>query len=127
LGSEPRAQRGWVTDPSLVKLLLDAMMPEDIGPLLFGHEVSHVAEFGWRHLSNGKLLNVAESHGFEVLITKDSNMPYQQNLSDRKISLVIVKPKSQDLVDLHALSPRILAALVGLMPGTVSRVTGEDH
>jgi predicted nuclease of predicted toxin-antitoxin system len=106
-----------------VKLLLDAMMPEEIGPLLTGHEVVHVAELGWRHLNNGALLSSAEASGFDVLITKDANMPYQQNLTGKNIALLVVRPRTQDLDDLLALAPSILKILPDLTPGSVIRVT----
>lgn len=63
-----------------MKILLDEMMPEELGAFLFGHEVFHVTNLGWRQVSNGKLLNLAEADGFEVFVTKDTNLAYQQTL-----------------------------------------------
>lgn len=105
-----------------MKLLLDAMMPEELGVLLVGHEVSHVGDLGWRHLSNGNLLNSGEGGGYEAVITKDANMPYQQNMVGRNIGLVIVRTQTQDMEDLLGLTPEILRALSELTPGSVVRV-----
>jgi len=106
-----------------VKVLLDAMMPEELGPKLGEHQVLHVAELGWRHLANGELLSEGERAGFHALITKDTNMPYQQNMRGRAISLVIVRPRSQDVEDLLALAPNLLKALATLKPGAVIPVS----
>jgi predicted nuclease of predicted toxin-antitoxin system len=106
-----------------VKLLLDAMMPEEIKQLLGDHEVVHVAEVGWRHLSNGELLSAGEREGFDALVTKDANIPHQQNMKNRRIRLVVVRPRSQDLEDLLALAPEIDRSLRDIAPGGVVRVS----
>ena len=102
-----------------VKLLLDAMMPSEIAGLLVGHDVSHPADRGWRMLNNGKLPAASEAGGFDVLITKDVNMPYQQNMRGRTIALVALRPKSQDMEDLLVPAPQVLQALSDLLPGSV--------
>ncbi len=108
-----------------MKILLDAMMSEKFASSLSLYDVTHVVDLGWQHLNNGKLLSTAESAGFDVLITKDANMPYQQNLVGRSISLVIVRPKSQDLNDLMALAPDVLNLLPTLSAGDVHRVVAR--
>jgi predicted nuclease of predicted toxin-antitoxin system len=108
-----------------VKLLFDEMMPDELAPLLVGHEVSHVNDLGWRHITNGELLTLSETEGFEVLITKDANLPYQQNLTGRRIALLILRPEAQSLPALLALASEILRALSALKPGSVVRVTGS--
>jgi predicted nuclease of predicted toxin-antitoxin system len=108
-----------------VKLLLDSMMSEKLGTFLRGHEVTHVVDLDWQQPSNGKLLTAAESEGFDVLLTKDAKMPYQQNMVGRNICLVILKPESQDFNDLVALSPQVLRLLPTLKPGSVTRVTAD--
>jgi len=103
-------------------VLLDEMMTNRLAPLLVDHEVSHVVDLGWRHLSNGKLLSLAEDNGFSVMIAKDDNLPYQQSLADRSISLIVVLPKDQTLPTLLALAPDVLVALGRLKPGSVVRI-----
>ena len=99
-------------------------MPDELARFLFGHEVGHVIDLGWRHIGNGKLMASAEAEGFEVFITKDSNIPYQQSMDGRQIALVILRPKSQNLNTLLALAPEILRILPTLKAGTVTKVTG---
>jgi len=58
------------------------------------HYVSTAYELGWATLKNGELLAIAESSGFEVLVTTDTNLQYQQNLAQRKIALVVLSTTS---------------------------------
>jgi hypothetical protein len=58
------------------------------------HEVVTAYERGWSQLSNGELLQVAEADGFDVLVTTDSNLKYQQNLSSRRIAIVVLSTPS---------------------------------
>lgn len=100
-------------------------MPKEIGDLLIAHEVVHATQLGWQGLSNGKLLDAGESARFSVLLTKDTKMPYQQNLANRTICLVILRPRSQFPDDLLKLAPQILLLLPTLLPGSVTRVSSQ--
>jgi predicted nuclease of predicted toxin-antitoxin system len=73
-----------------MRILFDQATPVPIRPYLKGHEVRTAAQQGWDRLKNGELLEVAEAEGFEVLLTTDKNMRYQQNLAGRKIAVVIL-------------------------------------
>lgn len=73
-----------------MRILLDQNIPEDIRTFLPGHGVSTAAEMGWSTVSNGALLAAAELAGFEVMITADQSIRYQQNLSGRRICLVVL-------------------------------------
>ena len=55
-----------------------------------GHQVDAALQFGWHTLTNGELLDQAESEGFQLLITADQRIPYQQNLSRRNIAVLII-------------------------------------
>ena len=70
------------------RVLLDHCVPRQFGKLLAGHSVSTAAREGWAGLENGELLSAAEDAGFEVLITSDKNLRYQQNLTQRKIAII---------------------------------------
>jgi predicted nuclease of predicted toxin-antitoxin system len=109
-----------------VGILLDEMMPRRFADALVGHDIAHVVDLGWRQVTNGQLLSLSESAGFAVLITKDSNLPYQQNLAGRRIAVVVLRPASQDLVDLIALAPDVLRILPEVRAGSVSTVTAES-
>ena len=73
-------------------------------------------------LANGQLLSSAEQAGFEVLITVDQNMPYQQTFTGRKISLVLLGVRTTNFENLFDLVPEVLSALEGIEPGEVLRV-----
>lgn len=70
-------------------ILLDQGTPAPIRALLRGHEVQTAAQRGWDILKNGELLNAAEEAGFEVLVTPDKNIRHQQNLTTRKIAILV--------------------------------------
>lgn len=72
------------------RILLDHNLALDLRDLLPGHNVRHAVEMGWDLIGNGDLLTIAEAAGFEIVITADQNIRYQQNLSGRRLSLVVV-------------------------------------
>jgi hypothetical protein len=71
--------------------------------VLFDHEVVTAHERGWSQLKNGELLDSAEADGFAVLVTTDANLKYQQNLTSRKLAIVVLTttswPRIQRVVD----------------------------
>lgn len=71
-------------------VLFDQGTPVGIRHALHGHIVKTAREQGWSTLMNGELLRAAEEAGFEVLLTTDKNLIYQQNLSKRKIAIVVL-------------------------------------
>ena len=71
-------------------VLLDHGTPFPIRPFLEGHSVKRTQDMGWDRLTNGELLEVAEASGFDLLLTTDKNIRYQQNLTGRKISIVVL-------------------------------------
>jgi hypothetical protein len=68
-----------------MKILFDNGTPKPIARSLIGHEVTFARRIGWHELENGDLIKQAEEAGYEVLLSTDKNIHYQQNLSDRKI------------------------------------------
>jgi PIN like domain len=68
-----------------MKILFDNGTPKPIARSLIGHEVTFARRIGWHELENGDLIKQAEEAGYEVLLSTDKNIRYQQNLSDRKI------------------------------------------
>jgi hypothetical protein len=73
-----------------MRVLFDQATPVPIRPYLQGHDVRTAAQQGWDTLKNGELLAVAEADGFDVLLTTDENMRYQQNLAGRRIAVVVL-------------------------------------
>jgi len=77
-----------------MRVLLDQGTPMPLRKHLLLHNVSTAYELQWGSLENGALLQHAESHGFDVLITTDQNLKYQQNLANRKIAVVVLSTTS---------------------------------
>jgi hypothetical protein len=73
-----------------MKILLDQGTPVPLRRHLIGHAVSTAFEQGWSTLRNGQLLDAAEQAEFDLLITTDQNLRYQQNLQDRRIAIIVV-------------------------------------
>jgi hypothetical protein len=71
-------------------VLFDHGTPKGLGRLLIGHTVVTTRARGWDRLSNGELLAEAEKEGFEVLVTTNKNLRYQQNLRERRIAIVVI-------------------------------------
>lgn len=77
-----------------MRVVFDQGTPVPLRNHLSAHQISTVYELGWGSLRNGELLQQAESHGYEVLITTDQNLKYQQNLAGRKIAIVVLRAAS---------------------------------
>lgn len=73
-----------------MKILFDQGTPVPLRRYLTDHSVTTAYEEGWSNLSNGDLLKSAEAKGYQLLITTDQNLRYQQNLSERKIAIVVL-------------------------------------
>jgi predicted nuclease of predicted toxin-antitoxin system len=74
-----------------MKLLLDENLPHQLRHELPGHDCFTVAYMGWAGIENGELLALAASDGFEVFLTKDANLQYEQNLKDFPIAVVVLR------------------------------------
>ena len=79
------------------------------------HEVATAAEMDWSQLTNGELLAAATDAGFEVLVTTDQNLRYQQNLKDRKIAVVVLMTASWPRISKQA--DKVTAAIEGVVSG----------
>jgi glutamate racemase len=77
-----------------LKVLFDQGTPVPLRTHFTSHHVSTAYELGWSTLKNGELLAAAESNGFEVFVTTDASLAYQQNLSNRKIAIVVLSTTS---------------------------------
>jgi hypothetical protein len=77
-----------------VRILFDQGTPVPLRRHLHPHSVDTAAEQGWSELSNGDLIAAAEKQGYELLITTDQNLRYQQNLSERRIAILVLMTTS---------------------------------
>jgi hypothetical protein len=94
-----------------MKLLLDECVPRKFKNHLPGHECQTVPEAGLGGKKNGELLSLAESAGFQVFLTLDRGIEYEQNLRRRRIGIVLIRAKSSRLVDLLPHVPEVLRIL----------------
>ena len=101
-------------------ILFDHVTPKGIARFLHGHTVTKAKERGWDTLSNGDLLAFAERAGFDVLVTADKNMRYQQNLEGRRIALVVLSTPQWPVVRLHL--DKIAAAVNAATAGSYIEV-----
>ncbi|MGA8906002.1 MAG: DUF5615 family PIN-like protein [Acidobacteriaceae bacterium] len=81
-----------------MKILIDQNVSARLARLLTGHEAIHASAKGWAELTNGDLLTAAEADGFEVFLTADKNIRYQQNLTGRRIALVVLGTNQLDIL-----------------------------
>jgi len=103
-----------------MKILFDNGTPKPIARRLVGHEVTYARKIGWHELGNGELLQKAEEAGYEVLISTDKNIRYQQNLSSRTIAIVVLGNSQWPVVRLHL--DKIADAVNACTPGSYAEV-----
>lgn len=103
-----------------MRVLFDQATPVPIRPHLKGHVVRTAAQQGWDTLKNGELLAAAEADGFDVLLTTDKNMRYQQNLVGRKIAVVVLGFRQWPSLRPHV--ALIIEAIVVAKPGSYMEV-----
>jgi len=104
-----------------LRVLLDESLPRGLAVLIAGHDVSTVVEMGWSGMQNGQLLERA-SEEFDVFVTIDANLPYQQVLERFSIGVVLLRAPSNRLADLEPLVPDLLTSLDGIEPGVLRTV-----
>jgi predicted nuclease of predicted toxin-antitoxin system len=106
-----------------MKVLLDECVPRRFKNSLSGHDCSTVPEEGFAGKKNGELLALAESAGFQVFLTLDRGIEYQQNLRPRTIAVVIIRTKSSRLAELLSNVPDLLRLLESIEPGQLVKTT----
>ena len=107
-----------------MKVLVDESLPLALASELRGHEVSNVRAQRWLGLRNGVLLRAAVDAGFDVLVTSDKALRYQQNLEAIGIAVVLIFRVRNRIGDLRPLVPRILTAIQEVQRGQIIEVTG---
>ena len=105
-----------------MRLLIDECVDERLRLLFPSHDCQTARFANLAGLKNGRLLEAAEAAGFDILITVDQNIPDQQNLTGRSISLVILCGPTNRLRDLELLVPAAISALDSIGPGKVVRI-----
>jgi hypothetical protein len=103
-----------------MKILFDNGTPKPIARVLTAHEVTYARQIGWHTLQNGELIQKAEDAGYDLLLSTDKNIRYQQNLSGRKIAIVVLGNSQWPVVQMHL--DKISAAVEACMPGSYTEV-----
>lgn len=103
-----------------MKILFDTNTPAPLARFLRKHEVALSVNAGWDSLEDGALLSTAEEAGFDVLITCDQSIPYQQNFHDRKIAVLVLTSNRWPLIRPRA--PQIAQIVEFVQRGQVRRI-----
>ena len=104
-----------------MKLLLDECIDRRLAKDLEEHDVKTVPQMGWAGIKNGALLTLAEQE-FDVFITVDRNLSFQQNLPKFNIAVLVLHATSNRLDDLKPLAPKILSTLSILAKGAAEHI-----
>ena len=104
-----------------MRVLLDECLPSRLKRELVGHDAKTAPEMGWASKRNGELLALAVGQ-FDVFLTADRNLSYQQDVSSFDVAVVVLVARSNRLEDLRPLAPRILEVLALAERGAVTLV-----
>jgi predicted nuclease of predicted toxin-antitoxin system len=97
-----------------MRILFDQGVPVPLRRTLAGHEVSTAFELGWANLDNGELLRVAEEQ-FDLLVTTDRNLRYQQNLAGRRLGILVLP--TTNWLELRKHQLEVTVAVNAMQPG----------
>jgi predicted nuclease of predicted toxin-antitoxin system len=105
-----------------MRILFDQGTPVPLGRCLYlaGHSIETANQLGWSSLSNGELISSAEREGFEVLVTTDQNLEYQQSLAGRNLRIIVLTKASWPLIQKHV--DTVVTAVVACKPGEFKTV-----
>jgi hypothetical protein len=102
-------------------ILLDECIDRRFAKEIQGHVVKTVPEMGWANFKNGHLLRIAQQE-FDVFITIDRHLPYQQNISRLSIAVIVLQAKTNRLADLQPLVPLLQEMLPTAPIGTATYI-----
>jgi predicted nuclease of predicted toxin-antitoxin system len=108
-----------------MRILLDESLPKALQTRLVGHDAVTVVSSGWSGVKNGKLLALAATR-FDVFLTADQNLEYQQNLKSLPLAVVVLIVLNNRIETIDPLIPELLRALQALAPRSLCRVGRAD-
>jgi len=106
-----------------MRILLDECVDERLRHLLDLHSCETARHAKLAGLKNGQLLTAAEAAGFDVIVTTDQEIPFQQNLQNRKIAVLILCARTNRLADLQKIVPAALRTLLSIRAGEVVKIS----
>jgi predicted nuclease of predicted toxin-antitoxin system len=109
-----------------LKILLDHNLDRRLKLHLTDHDVATTQELDWSDVLNGELLTLAESHSFDVLVTADSNIKNQQNLSNRRIAILVIRSFNNRLATHVEMIDQINRALSEMRPSQIVEIFHRD-
>lgn len=104
-----------------MKIFLDECVDWRLSRDIPGHDVRTARQMGWTAITNGELLALAAG-SFDVFVTVDRNLAFQQSISGLEIAVVVLRAKSNRLSDLQPLVPKLLAMFDTVGPGRVVEI-----
>ena len=104
------------------RVLLDECLPRRLKRELPGFDVSDVIAEGWAGRHNGQLLRLMREAGFDVFVTVDRNLVYQQNIATAGVAVLVLHARSNRIADLRPFAPALLTAIAEAQVGTVTHV-----
>jgi hypothetical protein len=107
-----------------MRVLLDECVPRALRGDIPAHEVKTVAEAGWAGVKNGELLRLAAA-AFDLMITVDRNLEYQQNFDGLSLAVIVIHAASNDIAALRPLMPAVVAAIAQARAGVMTHVGKE--
>ena len=107
-----------------MRIILDECVDWRLARDFSNHDVKTARQMGWAAIGNGELLNLA-SQAFDVFITVDRNLSFQQNIGSFSIAILVLHGKTNRLADLRPLVPSLLTALESAHPGTITYIRGQ--
>ncbi len=105
-----------------MRILIDECLNWRLGRALTGHYAVSAQKMGWSEIKNGKLLALAIEGGFDVFLTGDRNLTFQQNVTQSSIAIIVLEAVGIQLHHTLPLMPKVLALLPTLKPGQVVKV-----
>ena len=107
-----------------MNVLLDECIDWRLAREIVGHDVKTARQMGWAAIKNGELLTLAADH-FDVFVTVDRNLSFQQNFVSLPIAVVVLRAKTNRLADLRPLVPTLLTAIEFAQPGAIKFVEAD--
>lgn len=104
-----------------MRVLIDECLPKKLKREMLDHDVMTVQERGWSSKKNGELLSLLEGE-FDVFLTADQNLTYQQNLSNTRVAVIVLVARNNRIESLRPLMPKVQEVLKSIQPGEVVQV-----
>ncbi|HMT10682.1 MAG TPA: DUF5615 family PIN-like protein [Ignavibacteria bacterium] len=105
-----------------MKILLDENLPKKLKTILESHEVHTVSDMGWNGKKNGELLKLMTNSKFDVIITFDRNIEFQQNFRRFTVPVLVFNAPDNTFVTLSSYKEKLLELLNSSLPGGITKV-----